>query len=251
MNNLERPGSSLPGQQETEPVLLSCQNLSFRYAQEWVLQDISLDLHESQTISILGPSGCGKSTLLKLAGSFLQPIQGEVLFEGKKMVTPDPSRVMVFQHPDQLFPWKTVLKNVLLSLTHLEKQDAINRAKKALTEVGMEKDLQKYPAQLSGGMAQRTALARSFAGEPKVLLMDEPFGSVDAIQRKELQKLLLGLIEKHKTATLFVTHDIEEAMTLGDRVMILNSQGRCSGVFDTTDLDLPGLEVHLEQAKLF
>jgi NitT/TauT family transport system ATP-binding protein len=227
--------------------LLTCNNLTFGYSKELVLKDISFQLEQAQVLSILGPSGCGKSTLLKLAGSFLHPRSGEVLIEGVRVHEPDAKRVMVFQQIDQLFPWKTVLANVMFSLQHLPTSQARERALEVLDEVGMIKAKDKYPAELSGGMAQRTALARSLAGEPRLLLMDEPFGAVDALQRKELQQLLLRLIASHHTAVLFVTHDIDEALLLGHQILVLNNQGCQLGLYKKQELSADRLEALLKQ----
>jgi len=200
------------------PVLV-LRDLSFAYSQKLVFRNIHLSVGKGEVVGVLGPSGCGKSTLLKVAGSFLAPSSGEVIFRDLPVNIPDYRRIMVFQDTHQLFPWRTVEQN--LAFAQGAKKDP-ERIIRALKEVRMEAYAHYYPYQLSGGMAQRTALARAFLGDPPLLLLDEPFGSVDALQRKELQALLQTLIRVHQTSALLVTHDLDEVQALSNRIFVLN-----------------------------
>jgi len=202
----------------TSPVLV-LRDLGFAYSQKPVFRNIHLSVGKGEVVGVLGPSGCGKSTLLKVAGSFLAPTSGEVIFRDLPVNIPDSRRIMVFQDTHQLFPWRTVEQN--LAFAQGAKKDP-ERIFQALKEVRMEVYAHYYPHQLSGGMAQRTALARAFLGDPPLLLLDEPFGSVDALQRKELQALLRALIRVHQTSALLVTHDLDEVQALSNRIFILN-----------------------------
>ena len=209
--------------------ILELKNISAGYADYPVLHQVNLQIFGSEVVCVLGPSGCGKSTLLKIAGSFLAPKAGSVVFQGKGVTNPDHHRLMVFQNQNQLLPWMTLEQNIRFALKHgpLKSHPSSwrERIAKSLQEVGLQNAAKLYPHQLSGGMAQRGALARAFGCQPALLLMDEPFGSVDAPTRSELQHLLLDLIANHHTATLFVTHDLEEALLLGHRILVLNSRG--------------------------
>ncbi len=216
---------------------LELEGVTFSYPGEPlpVLNDVSLAIIPGEVVCVLGPSGCGKTTLLKVAASFLAPSAGNVRFRGTVVSDPDPERIVVFQEQDQLFPWKTALGNVIFplrhagrSLQHLENPGAPlrQRALNALAEVELRDDAARYPHQLSGGMRQRVALARAFVMEPAVLLLDEPFASVDAPTRKRLGMLLQRLQRSHNPGVLFVTHDMEEALRLGDRLVVLNRKGR-------------------------
>ncbi len=186
---------------------------------------VGFDLHQSDRFVLLGPSGCGKSTLLKAVGGFIAPVEGEIRLDGKKITAPGPDRIVVFQEFDQLPPWKTVLQNVmfpLLASRTLGKKEASERALHYLAKVGLGKFSQAYPHQLSGGMKQRVAIARALAMQPRVLLMDEPFASLDALTRRKMQEELLQLWEEVRFTLLFVTHSIEEALIVGNRVALLS-----------------------------
>ncbi len=198
---------------------------STRVGEQPVLGDFDLTLYRGELLCILGPSGCGKTTLLKVAGSFLPPKAGVVRLKGERVGRPDPHRVMVFQEQNQLFPWKRVLENVCFGITTGTRAQIRARAAVALTEVGLADAAKMFPHQLSGGMRQRVALARAIAGRPELLLMDEPFGSVDAPQRRELQLLLQRLLSDHHGTAMFVTHDVEEALLLGTRTIVLARDG--------------------------
>lgn len=183
----------------------------------------SFDLEQGERLMLLGPSGCGKSTLLKCIAGFVPVSGGRVLVSGKDEIRPAPDRVVVFQEFDQLFPWRTVLSNVVYPLRKngMAKEAAKEKAREYLCMMGLEGKFDKYPHELSGGMKQRVAIARAFALEPMILLMDEPFGSLDAQTRSRLQNELLLLSERTGVTTLFVTHSIQEALFLGTRVVVM------------------------------
>jgi len=212
-----------------------------------VIRDFSLSLASGDFIAVVGPSGCGKTTLLKLLGGFLQPDEGRVLWRGEPLDGPEPSRVMVFQEFDQLFPWKRVWANVEFSLKHGLKPSLWHglrpvrseRVAEMLQQVGLYEARRQFPYQLSGGMKQRTALARALVCRPDMLLMDEPFGSLDAQKREELQGLLLRMWQQNRFATLFVTHDISEALFLADRIVVLPRPGSSEQIEVQVNLPRP------------
>ena len=202
------------------------------------LSDISLTIAGGSFVSILGPSGCGKSTLLYIVGGFVQPTQGEARMNGNAIVGPGPDRGPVFQE-FALFPWRSVLGNVMYG----PRQQGVKRAEaeaqsRALIEmVGLKGFENFFPKELSGGMKQRVALARTLAYHPEVLLMDEPFGALDAHTRTRLQNDLLNIWERDRKTVLFVTHSVDEAVFLSDKVVMMSrSPGRIRQV---VDIDLP------------
>jgi NitT/TauT family transport system ATP-binding protein len=189
------------------------------------LEDIDLTVAEHEFVAILGPSGCGKSTLLNMVAGFDLPTRGSVKVAGEPIVAPAPTRGVVFQEP-ALFPWLTVMDNVVFGPKTLGQSAADYRARAAqiIEQVGLSGFEASYPAELSGGMRQRVGIARVLIMEPKVLLMDEPFGSLDAQTRTLMQELLLALWERHHQTVLFITHDIEEAVLLADRVCVMTAR---------------------------
>jgi len=202
------------------------------------LDDLSLGVGEGEFVSILGPSGCGKSTLLYMVGGFVPPSGGRVVVNGKVVVGPGPDRGPVFQE-FALFPWKTVLGNVMYGLLEqgVAKPLAEQKARSLIALVHLNGYEDFYPKQLSGGMKQRVAIARTLAYDPKILLMDEPFGALDAHTRTGLQRELLEIWERARKTVLFVTHSVEEAVFLSDRVIVLTrSPGRLKA---TIGIDLP------------
>jgi NitT/TauT family transport system ATP-binding protein len=187
---------------------------------------ISFDVQCSDRFVILGPSGCGKSTILKAAGGFVRPVEGRILLNGAVVETPGPDRVFVFQEFDQLLPWKTAKENIVFALTSGRKfraAEAEQRAMHFLNKVNLTGFANHYPHTLSGGMKQRVAIARALAMEPQVLLMDEPFAALDALTRSKMQDDLLGLWNEAKFTILFVTHSIEEALRIGNRILLLTA----------------------------
>jgi len=197
---------------------------------------VSLTVREGERFVLFGPSGCGKSTLLQAMAGFLQPARGSIELDGQPVHGPGPDRVVVFQEFDQLLPWRTVLGNVAYPLRIARGMaDAQARAEalRFVRLVGLEDFAQAHPHQLSGGMKQRVAIARSLALSPRMLLMDEPFASLDALTRHRLQEDLLALLQSARTTLLFVTHSVEEAVLLGDRILVLTSTpGKVRGVIE-------------------
>lgn len=188
-----------------------------------VLKDISLKIDEGEIVALLGPSGCGKSTVLNLSAGFESPDQGEVLFLGMPVTAPSPQKSVVFQS-GVLFPWLTVRQNIEYGLK-IQKQDRTfigEACKKYINLVGLEGFENYYPHQLSGGMKQRVALARVMILKPRMLLMDEPFASLDYQTRISMQQLLLSISQRLNPSVLFVTHDVEEALILADRIYIMS-----------------------------
>jgi len=189
-----------------------------------VLQQVNLQASPAEFVCLLGPSGCGKSTLLNLVAGFLRPSTGQVLFDGGPVRGAGPERGVVFQDPT-LFPWLTVAQNVAFGLKNkaLAGAEVVRRAEQWLQLVGLERQGGAYPHELSGGMRQRAALARVMALEPKALLMDEPFSALDANARERLQDQLLQIWAARPRVVLFVTHQVEEAVYLADRVVIMGA----------------------------
>ena len=187
---------------------------------------VSFRVFPGDRFILLGPSGCGKSTLLKGVGGFLEPVEGTIRLRDRVVDRPGPDRMMVFQEFDQLLPWKTVLQNVTYPLLKSGKcrtrHDADKQARRYLEKVNLTKFIDVYPHMLSGGMKQRVAIARAMAMEPDILLMDEPFAALDALTRRKMQEELLGLWDEIGFTMLFVTHSIEEALVVGNRILLLS-----------------------------
>ncbi len=189
------------------------------------IDNISIDVPDNQFAVIVGPSGCGKSSLLYLVAGLAEPTSGEILLGNEEVDGPGPDRGMVFQSYT-LFPWLTVRENVEFGLKRrkvpaAERESIVNRY---LNETGLAAFHDAYPKQLSGGMMQRVAIARALANDPKILLMDEPFGALDSQTRNSMQKLLLRVWEQNQKTVLFVTHDIDEAILLGDRIYVMTAR---------------------------
>jgi NitT/TauT family transport system ATP-binding protein len=202
------------------------------------LSDISLTIQDGAFVSVLGPSGCGKSTLLYIVGGFVRPSQGLAKMNGRAISGPGPDRGPVFQE-FALFPWKSVLGNVMYGPRQqgVKYAEAEAQSRALIEMVGLKGFENFYPKELSGGMKQRVALARTLAYHPEVLLMDEPFGALDAHTRTRLQNDLLNIWERDRKTVLFVTHSVEEAVFLSDRVvMMTRSPGRIRQI---VDIDLP------------
>ncbi len=189
------------------------------------LQATDLQVAENDFITILGPSGCGKSTLLRMVAGLDAPTSGSIALDGKPVSGPGADRGMVFQSYT-LFPWLTVLQNVCFGLNEkgLPLADQHEIARGFLAKVGLQDFANHFPKQLSGGMQQRTALARSLANNPRMLLMDEPFGALDHQTRELMQELLQGIWEAERKTVLFVTHDIDEAIFMGTRVVVMSAR---------------------------
>ena len=209
--------------------LLSVKHVSLEYRTEQrtvrATHDVSFDVFRGDRFVLLGPSGCGKSSLLKAVAGFIAPRTGSIAMHGQSIHQPGPDRVVVFQEFDQLPPWKTVLENVmfpLLASKRLERQAARERAHHWIAKVGLAGFEDAHPHTLSGGMKQRVAIARALAMQPEVLLMDEPFAALDALTRRKMQEELSRLWEELRFTLVFVTHSIEEALVVGNRILLLS-----------------------------
>jgi ABC-type nitrate/sulfonate/bicarbonate transport system ATPase subunit len=205
--------------------LLQIRGVERRFEQTLALQATDLDVAENDFVTILGPSGCGKSTLLRIVAGLDAPTAGEVLLEGQRVSGPGADRGMVFQSYT-LFPWLTVLDNVCFGLRERgwPRARQLETAERFIAQVGLKGFERYFPKQLSGGMQQRTALARALANNPRMLLMDEPFGALDHQTRELMQELLLGIWEREQKTVLFVTHDIDEAIFMGSRVVVMSAR---------------------------
>lgn len=194
-----------------------------------VLRNVDFSINEHEFVCILGHTGCGKSTLMRIIAGFEMPDSGIVTLERKEHTGPDRDIIMIFQDYNQLYPWKTTLGNIVFALRESDacrnKKEAESIGRRLLKEVGLEKFEAYYPHQLSGGMRQRVAVARALALNPKALIMDEPFSSLDEITRRKLQGLCREIFEQHNTSIIFVTHSVEEAISVSDRILIMNQDG--------------------------
>jgi len=210
-------------------MILEIKNVTKHFIQNGIKlevhKDMSFGVNEGEFLCVLGPSGCGKSTLLKEIAGFEKIDSGCITLNGKEISKPEINRIMVFQDFDQLFPWKTVLQNVVFPLMvnkiGKSKVERENIARSYLSIVKLDEFCDYYPHQLSGGMKQRVALIRALVIKPEILLMDEPFGSVDAQTRDELQHMLLSIAQSINVTIIFVTHDINEAILLSNRIIVM------------------------------
>jgi NitT/TauT family transport system ATP-binding protein len=206
------------------------------------VEEASFDVAARERVIVIGQSGSGKSTLLKAIAGFLPPAGGTISVAGRTNLAPGPDRAVVFQEFDQLFPWRNVLENVAypLRVNRWKRKDATARAREYLELMGLMPAADKYPHELSGGMKQRVAIARALALEPVILLMDEPFGSLDAITRSRLQRELRGILERTHTTLFFVTHSIDEALIVGERIVVLQgSPSIVHRIVDVSDVGEP------------
>lgn len=208
---------------------LTARGLRFGYGGKTIVDGVSLSVARREIVCLLGASGCGKSTLLRGLAGLAAPQAGEIAFLGQPLTAPHPRAALVFQQPS-LLPWLDVGANVGFGLD-FARQPQIDRATRreriraAIEAVGLGAHAHAYPAQLSGGMAQRVALARALAREPALLFADEPFSALDALTRAEMQSLLVELVQRWHTAALLVTHDIDEAMLVADRILLMAASG--------------------------
>ena len=205
--------------------ILSIRGVERRFDKTLALSATTLDVAENDFITILGPSGCGKSTLLRIVAGLDRQTAGEVLLDGQHIDGPGADRGMVFQSYT-LFPWLTVRDNVCFGLREkgMPREQQLDIANGFLQKVGLKGFEHHYPKQLSGGMQQRTAIARALANDPRILLMDEPFGALDHQTRELMQELLLGIWEAQKKTVLFVTHDIDESVFMASRVVVMSAR---------------------------
>jgi len=228
----------------SNPAIISAQSVYMNYETpsgiKHVLENITFDLHEGEFASIVGPSGVGKTTLLRLLTGLMSPTAGKIEFRGEKVVSPPEGLAVVLQdYTRSLMPWLTVENNISLPLKRmgLSKSEIGEIIDSVLKEVGLEGNQKNYPWQLSGGMQQRVAIARAIAVRPKLLVMDEPFASVDAQTRFDLEDLVLKVRDDFKITTAMVTHDIDEAVYLSDKVIVL--YGSPANVKDVVEVKLP------------
>lgn len=214
---------------EKKDVCLTLENVSKVFAKvesdevTHALQDVSVTMKSGEFVSLVGPSGCGKSTILRLVAGLIPPTLGRVAVNGEEIEGPSPERGLVFQNPT-LFPWLTVEKNISFSLDMRgAKSDKAGRVERMLSMIGLECFRNDYPAQLSGGMAQRVALVRTLINEPEILLLDEPLGALDEFTRMNMQDEILNIWSQRKQLALMVTHSIDEAVYMGTRVLVMES----------------------------
>jgi NitT/TauT family transport system ATP-binding protein len=213
---------------KTRPVVLSVRDLQKTFETKdgahVAFQPMSLDVHRREFICIIGPSGCGKSTFIRIVAGLEDSSGGQILIDGQPVSGPGPDRGMVFQGYT-LFPWRTVRQNVMFGLEMRGKENSVAdvEARQWLDMVGLGKFEGSYPHELSGGMKQRVAIARALANEPRILLMDEPFGALDALTRCKMQTYLLQIWKKVEVTILFITHDLEEACFLADRIIVMGA----------------------------
>jgi NitT/TauT family transport system ATP-binding protein len=211
-------------------------NKAFATSAGKVLDEFNLSVRQGEFVSLIGPSGCGKTTALRIVAGLLAPTSGTVEVNGKTSIGPSREKAIVFQHFN-LFPWRTAIDNVAygLEIHGMKKAERLKIAREYLDLVGLSKSERQFPAQLSGGMRQRIGIARALAINPKLLLMDEPFGALDALTREYLQGQLARICEERQLTTLFVTHSIDEAIYLSDRVVVMGVQpGRIIAEFPIT-----------------
>ena len=201
-----------------------------------VLERVGLDVRRGEFVCIVGPSGCGKSTLLNIVGGFLKETRGEIRVEGKPVNGPDPGRIFVFQE-NGVFPWLTVEQNVGFGLWQRDKSERDERVHHYVQMVGLGGFEKAYPRELSGGMRQRVEIARALAADARVLFMDEPFGALDFLTRLKMRSDLIRIWQAEKKTILFVTHDIEEAVQLADRVLVMTK--RPATIQAEVKVDLP------------
>jgi NitT/TauT family transport system ATP-binding protein len=219
--------------------MLHVEHLNKRYGDVEAIGDLSFDIAAGELVCVVGPSGCGKTTLLKCVAGLLEPTAGEITLESRRIVGPPATMALVFQEYNRsLFPWMTVRRNVGFPLRGRKRADVERLVEQALLSVGLASAIDRYPWQLSGGMQQRVAIARALACRPTLLLMDEPFASVDAQTRGDLEDLLLRVRRDYGVTVLLVTHDIDESVYLADRVVVLSS--RPARVVADLAVDLPG-----------
>jgi NitT/TauT family transport system ATP-binding protein len=215
------------------------------------IRNVSFSIAEREFVCVVGPSGCGKTTLLKCVSGLLRPSAGQVLLDGRPVTEPPEAMALVFQEYNRsLMPWATVRNNVLLPLRHkpLGKATRTRLVEESLAAVGLSRFIDHYPWQLSGGMQQRVAIARALAYQPSILLMDEPFASVDAQTRGDLEDLVLKVRDDHGITILFVTHDIDESVYLSDRIVVLTNAP--TEVKEIVTVDLPAARDQIETKEL-
>jgi len=222
------------------PVKLWTENVGMSFLREGktlqVLENIDLEVGDGEFVCLLGPSGCGKSTLLSAMAGFLKPTSGEIRIDGEIVKGPDPRRIFVFQERG-VFPWLTVEGNIAFGLSRLARSERAQRVEHYIRMVGLEGFERSYPHELSGGMKQRVEVARALAVNPDVMFLDEPFGALDSITRMVMRGELLRIWQAERKTILFVTHDIDEAVQLADRIVVMSARpGRIQQI---VSIDIP------------
>jgi nitrate/nitrite transport system ATP-binding protein len=224
--------------------MIEIQNVEMRFGGSrpfHALAGVNLKIDKGEFVSLIGHSGCGKSTLLNLIAGLLQPTQGVLICDGREIARPGPDRAVVFQN-HSLLPWLSCFDNVMLGVERVFAQESKSQRRErvlaALELVGMAHASGKRPAEISGGMKQRIGIARALAMEPKVLLMDEPFGALDALTRAKLQDELLAIVARTGSTVVMVTHDVDEAVLLSDRIVMM-SNGPAATIGEILKVDLP------------
>lgn len=206
-----------------------------------VIEGVNLTVKAGEFVTLIGHSGCGKSTLMKMVAGFTEPTEGTVYLGEQPITRPGRDRMMVFQHYS-LLPWKTALENIYLAVRvafpNISKAEKLDIAREHLEMVGLEEAADKFPHELSGGMKQRVAIARALAIRPQMLLLDEPFGALDAITKEELQEELLSIWQTHRCTVLMITHDIDEALFLADRVVMITN-GPAANIGEILEVPFP------------
>jgi NitT/TauT family transport system ATP-binding protein len=219
-----------------DPVL-ALERVSIRFGAVIAVEEVDVSVTAGERLVLVGPSGCGKSTLLAAIGGFLRPNSGRVLLDGVPVRRPGPDRMMVFQEFDQLLPWKSVAANIAypLRLAGVAREEARARAEELIRQVGLVGFAEAFPHTLSGGMKMRVAIARALVARPRLLLMDEPFAALDALTRQVMQEELLRIHERARKTTVFITHNIDEALILADRIIVMSARpGRVKAMVANT-----------------
>jgi len=243
MQTLQSPQLVTPVQ--TQSAFLEINNVAKVYptprGDYTVLEGVNLTVQEGEFVCVIGHSGCGKSTLLNMVAGFTQPTSGEVRVNGKTITRPGPDRMVVFQNYS-LLPWKTAFENIYLAVNSVypekSKAEKIEIVRHHIAMVGLEDAANKKPKQLSGGMKQRVSIARALSIYPDVLILDEPFGALDAITREELQDELVKIWEEHRITIMMITHDIDEALFLADRIVMMTN-GPAAQIGEIMDVHFP------------
>ncbi len=237
---VSRHEAGVHSQEAVAEALIAFEDVDLSLGGKLVLSGITLAIRKGEFLSVVGPSGCGKTSLINLAAGFLTPSKGRVAYEGKPVAGPRRDIAIVFQdYGKALLPWRTAAGNISLALEAIgyPRQKRPERTAELLELIGLSEHAEKHPSQLSGGMQQRLQIARCLAQDPAVLLMDEPFGALDALTRQALQDEVLAIVARSGATVLFITHDLEEAIYLGDRVIAMRPRpGRLETAFA---VDLP------------
>jgi NitT/TauT family transport system ATP-binding protein len=231
--------------------MLRIESVAKAYGDTQAIADIGFEVSEREFVCVVGPSGCGKTTLLKIMSGLLAPTSGRVLLDDQPVTRPPEEMALVFQeYSRSLMPWMSVRSNVTLPLRHkkLDKAERTRLVEEAVEAVGLTRFIDRYPWQLSGGMQQRVAIARALAYQPEILLMDEPFASVDAQTRADLEDLILEVRERYDVTIVFVTHDIDESVYLSDRIVVLGPSP--TTVKEILEVDLPRPRDQVETKEL-